>query len=71
MFVFSLSVADTRSHSAGVINSVDFAVQKFDRFRSRVGSIVRPPSGYHPLLSPGQSLNQQASCNLINFFILF
>ncbi|XP_075224805.1 DENN domain-containing protein Crag isoform X2 [Lycorma delicatula] len=51
---------DTRSHSAGVINSVDFAVQKFDRFRSRVGSIVRP-SVYHPLLSPGQSLNQQAS----------
>ncbi|RZF34835.1 hypothetical protein LSTR_LSTR012684 [Laodelphax striatellus] len=49
---------DYRSHSiANIANSMDFSVQKFERFRSRVGSIVRP-SGL-PLLSPGASVKQQ------------
>ncbi|XP_039291612.1 DENN domain-containing protein Crag isoform X2 [Nilaparvata lugens] len=49
---------DCRSHSlANIANSMDFSVQKFDRFRSRVGSIVRP-SGL-PLLSPGAAVKQQ------------
>lgn len=40
----------------GVANSMDFAA--FDRFRSRVGSIVRPTG--LPLLSPSAALKQHS-----------
>ena len=52
MFIFSVNKAANTSHQQ---DSTDYAA--FDRFRSRVGSIVRPSGA--PLLTPRTSLEQQ------------
>jgi hypothetical protein len=52
MFIFSVNKAANTAHQHG---STDYAA--FDRFRSRVGSIVRPSGA--PLLTPRAALEQQ------------
>jgi len=52
IFIFSVNKAANTSHKQ---DSTDYAA--FDRFRSRVGSIVRPSGA--PLLTPRTALEQQ------------
>jgi len=54
-----------KAHTLNQQDSTDYAA--FDRFRSRVGSIVRPSGA--PLLTPRTALEQQP-CEFSNFMLL-